>query len=142
MSDSSTNVISRFRRAIMAHLAENLQGGTFEVRAGERDGAAKKKLAVVFAPPLAEWANDINFVQPQLIVRAWLPQPSTAKASSPVDPEPVEQLLIDMWEVFPETVQTTLVDDLYFRVAQVEPDYEDWGVQATLLGWARNPAIA
>ena len=46
------------------------------------------------------------------------------------------------FEVFDESVQATLVENFYFRVQSVTPDYEDWGVQATLLGFYRNPAIA
>lgn len=144
MTDAATpNVITNFRQRVMAHIDANLQGGDFEVRAGERDGESKdRKLAVVFSPPIAEWPADINFVQPRLFVRAWIPKPRQPKSSSPPDPEPVEQLMLDMLALFPETVQTTLVPDMYFRVQSVEPDYEDWGVQAILLGFYRNPAIA
>ncbi len=138
-----SNILSDWRKRLVAHLDVNLQGGDFEVRSGERDGEVKdKKLAVVFAPPISEWAQDINFVQPLMIVRAWVPKPKQPRSSSPPDPEPVEQLMLDLLEVFDETLQTTLVPDFYFRVQRVEPDYDDWGVQATLLGFYRNPAIA
>ncbi len=140
---SATNILSVWRRALMALIDEKLQGGDFEVRAGERDGASKdRKLAVVFAQPLSEWSPDVNFVQPVMLVRAWIPKPSMPKASSPPDPEPVEQLMLDILELLDESVQTTLVEDFYFRVQLVEPDYDDWGVQATLVGFYRNPAIA
>ena len=142
MTVPKTNILTAWRRLVMAHLDEHLQGGTFKgnVVAGERDGTSDSKLACVFAPPVRAEGGNVNFARPILLVRAWLPKAKPAP-SSPRDPEEIEQLMVDLME----TLQPILVlddIDLFFHVTQVEPDYEDWGVQATLEGWARNPATA
>ncbi len=138
----ATNILTAWRRAVQAHLDEHLQGGSFEVVAGERDGAADRRVATVFAPPVRAEGGNVNFARPILLVRCWLPKGKQPATSDPRDPEPIEQLMIDV----AETLQAIQVlpdlagDGLFFHVTQIEPDYEDWGVQATLEGWTRNPA--
>jgi hypothetical protein len=139
VSAPATNILTAWRRLVMARLDEHLQGGTFDVRGGARDGSSTKKLAVVFAPPVRAEAGNVNWARPILLVRAWLPKPRTPRETSPPDPEPLEQLMIDLCQTL-EPIQVLEDIDLYFFVEEVVPDEEDWGVQATLRGWERNPA--
>jgi hypothetical protein len=101
-----------------------------------------RKLAVVFVPALRADA-DVNWARPQLMVRAWLPKPRQPNPDSPQDPGPVEQLMWDMAECL-RAVQV-LPDigggrGLYSVLTEVLPEWNDWGVQATLIGWTTNPA--
>lgn len=136
-----SNILTDWRQALVTHLKANLQDGDFEVRSGERDGESKdRKLAVVFVPTaFAEESGDVNYARPPMVIRAWIPRSRQPRPTEPPDPEPIEQLMLDLMSCL-QPVQTTLVTGLYFRVTAVIPDYADWGVQASLLGWTLNPA--
>lgn len=135
-----SNILTDWRQALVTYLDANLQSGDFDVRAGRRDGVSRdKKLACVFVPAIVEDSGSVNFARPPMMVRAWIPKPKQPPGESPHDPEPLEQLAIDLMEIL-EPVQTSLLAGLYFRVASVQIDYEDWGVQATLTSWMVNPA--
>lgn len=127
----------------MAKLDADLQDGGFTVIPGERDGkSSDRDLACVFAPPLRADGGNVNFARPVLIVRAWKRSDRMPKGK-PRDPEQIEQLMIDLATCLQEIQVLPDIDGgsgLYFFVTQIDPDYEDWGVQATLTGWARNPA--
>lgn len=134
-----SNILTDWRRALIAHLAANLQAGDWDVRSGERDGPVKdRQLAVVFVPAITE-AGDVLFASPPMIIRAWIPRSKQPKPELPQDPEPLEQLAVDLMTCL-EPVQASLLASLYFRVASVEIDYDDWGVQATLASFTLNPA--
>lgn len=140
------NILTEWRKAVIEQLDTNLQAGKWKgrVKPGERDGAVTgKRLCHVFAPPVRAEAGNVNFARPVLLVRAWIPTPRTPRNPAPRDPEPIEQLMIDLMTTL-EAIQVlpNLVDGggLYFFVTEVVPDYDDWGVQATLNGWMRNPA--
>lgn len=134
-----SNVLTDWRTAVMAHLDSQLQGGSFAVRAGEHDGGSRdRKLVHVFVPS-QRTDGEVNFARPQMIVRAWIPKPKVPKQQEPPDPEPVEQLMLDLAAAL-RPIIATAVPDGYFLVDEIEPDYEDWGVQATLTAWIRNPA--
>lgn len=139
-----SNFITDWRKAVMAQLDTELQGGSFAVVAGERDGVSRdRKLACVFAPPMKTNPANPNFTRPVLIVRAWVPQPKTPKSTVPQDPEPVEQLMIDL-AVCLQAVQrlpNVGIWGLYVVDATFATDYVDWGVQATLEAWTGNPAV-
>lgn len=139
----ATNVLTQWRQAVMAKLDSDLQAGQFTVLAGERDGESKDRdLACVFAPPLRADNGNVNFARPVLIVRAWKASSKMPKAQ-PRDPEPVEQLMIDLATCLQDIQVLPELDGgngLYFFVTEIVPDYDDWGVQATLTGWSRNPA--
>lgn len=141
-----SNLITDWRKAVMAQLDENLQDGIFEVLAGERDGLSRDRhLACVFAPPLVTDGANVSFARPALIVRAWVPKPkiSATLTDSPADPEPVEQLMIDLAECLQQVERqpTIGISGLYSFVTQIRPDYDDWGVEATLQAWTGNPAV-
>lgn len=136
------NILTDWRVAVMARLDTQLQGGVFEVRAGERDGESKDtKLVVVFVPPVRAEGGNVDWARPILLVRAWLPKPKQPRTGAPPDPAPIEQLMIDLMTTLEPIQELELASGaLYFFVTEVTPDYEDWGVQATLTGWMRNPA--
>jgi hypothetical protein len=135
------NLLTSWRQALIAHLEKNLQAGDWTVLAGRRDEPSRdRKLAVVFVPTaFAEDGGDVNFARPPMAVRAWIPRSKQPFDPIPPDPEPLEQLMLDLMTCL-EPVQTTLVANLYFRVVQVTPDYDNWGVEARLAGWTLNPA--
>lgn len=140
------NILTDWRKTVIAHLDANLQAGAWKgrVKSGERDGGVReKKLCHVFAPPIRTDGGNVNFARPVLLVRCWLPTPRTPRAPNPRDPEPIEQLMIDL-AITLEQIQVLPAvaggDGLYFIVTEIRPDYDEWGVQATLTGWARNPA--
>lgn len=140
-----SNILTEWRQAVTAQLETNLQSGSFTVLAGERDGVSRdRKLACVFAPAMATDSGDVNFARPVLIVRAWVPQPKQPKNAAPQDPAPVEQLMLDL-AVCLQAVQTptlaSALDGFYAFVTQIRPDYDDWGVEATLQGWTGNRAV-
>lgn len=136
------NILTDWRKAVMEHLDADLQDGSFEVHGGNRDDVSRdRKIIVVFVPPLRPDAN-VNYDRPQLIIRAWVPKSKQPPAKSPADPEPLEQLMVDL----ADSLKTLRVlpsigsgRGLYFEVGDITPDYEDWGVQATLNGWMTNP---
>lgn len=141
-----TNILTEWRLAVMAQLDTNLQAGKWKgrIRPGDRDGAVTgKKLCHVFAPPVRAEGGNVNFARPILLVRAWLPLPRTQRREYPRDPAPIEQLMIDLCTCLEEIQVLPTIgggEGLYFFVTDVTPDYTDWGVQATLSGWMRNPA--
>jgi hypothetical protein len=138
---SSSNVLTEWRKAVMAQLDTNLQDGGFTVLAGFREGPSKDRdLAVVFVPPM-ESDGNVNFARPVLVVRAWKASSKMPK-TDPRDPEPVEQLMVDLAECLaPIQVLPDIGGGkgLFWNLQSVEPDYDDWGVQATLVGWTENP---
>ena len=142
-----SNVITEWRQAVMGQLEQNLQAGAFagNVLAGERDGVSRdRNLACVFASPLVTDGGNVNFARPVLIVRAWVARPKTPAASEPRDPEPVEQLMLDLAACLQQIQRPQLpsaLDGFYSFVTQIRPDYDDWGVEATLQGWTGNPAV-
>jgi len=133
-----SNVLTDWRTALVDHLDANLQGGSYTVLSGPRDGATDRKLACVFVPAWQQ-ARDVSFGTPPMIVRAWVPQPTTLAPTSPQDPGPLEQLAVDLMTTL-QPVQTTLLAALYFWVAKIRFDYDDWGVEATLQSYTRNLA--
>lgn len=144
-----SNVLTDWRRAVITHLQTDLQGGAFEVKPGQRDGAVKQAavgkvgLAVVWIAELGELSSDVAWATPPMFVRAWIARSKQPKIDAPADPEPVEQLMIDL-AVSLQKVQVNILPperNLYFRLARVTPDYADWGVQATLASFMRNPAV-
>lgn len=141
------NVITEWRQAVQTQLETSLQGGAYAgvVVAGECDGAQHRKLACVFAPTFETDGGNVSFARPTLIVRAWVPKPKTPSSTVPVDPEPVEQLMIDLAACL-QGIQTPSLasakDGLYAFVTRIRPDYEDWGVEATLQAWTGNPATS
>jgi hypothetical protein len=140
-----SNILTDWRRALVDYLAENLQDGVFDVRGGTRTGVSRDKhRACVFVPRIRQDDGNINFARPPMIVRAWPPKPKQPSSTSPPDPEPLEQLAVDLMATL-QPVQTTLLPSepgFYFWVVDVEidDDLDEWGVQATLTAWTRNPA--
>jgi hypothetical protein len=137
-----SNILTESRLAITAKLASDLtaNGKKFTVVAGERDGVSRdRNLACIWAPPMKSDGQNVNFANPTLIVRAWVRQPKPPKTTSPQDPSPVEQLMIDLARVL-QQVQIPAGVGVYWITDEIAPDYTDWGVQATLRGWTVNPA--
>jgi hypothetical protein len=134
--------VSEWRLALVEHLRLNLpdrDAKTWKVLSGARDGKSDdRKLAVVFSGGLPVDQN-VNYCRPVMIIRAWIPRSKQTRQSEPPDPAPLEQLMIDLMATL-QPVRVTLLETVSFEISNVEPDFADWGVQVTLVGWAVNPA--
>lgn len=139
-----SNILTDWRVALVAHLQTDLQGGIFDVRSGERDeglGVSDEPLAVVFTPKIRN-ASNILFASPPMVIRAWLPKSKLPITELPRDPGPLEQLAVDLMTCL-EPVQASLLPGrLSFWVQEVDFDYVDVGIQATLTSYIVNPATA
>lgn len=155
----STNVLTYLRRSVMEKLETDLQpddagNGTFEVNAGDRDGAADRKLCHVFVPTDESDNTNVNYSRPTVIVRAWLPkgakQPAprgkrqAGKNTSVADPEQLEQLMVDLLACLEQMQVLPDIEGgpkgVYFFATRRRFDYTDWGVEVTLRGWTENTA--
>jgi hypothetical protein len=133
----------------MAYLGENLQDGSFTVISANRDAPSpERKLCCVFSAPTPRAAKDPGaFLSPSLIVRAWLPKPAQPRprgqarrqdGTGEPDPAELEQLEMDMWAVLTATRELPEIG-MYFEVMETVQDLDNWGVQATLIGWVQRP---
>ncbi len=145
------NPITPWRRAVIEGLRANLGGkpDTFTVISAKRDGPSKdRKLCCVFSAPTPRATSDPGaFINPTLVVRAWLPKPTQPSprgaarrqhATSEPDPAELEDLEMDLWKTLTAIREQPEID-LYFEVMQTEQDLEHWGVQATLVAWVQRP---
>lgn len=139
-----SNILSDWRQAVMDQLDANLQGGLFtgKVVAGEKDGPQTDYAAAVFVPTLISDTANIDFARPVLTVRTWLPLTKLLLKTTPVDPTPVEQLMVDVAACLQPIQSLALSDDkaLTFALVKMLPHYADLGVETTLRGWVGNPA--
>lgn len=137
-----SNILSDWRQAVMDQLDTNLQGGLYtgKVVAGIKDGAQTDYAACVFVPTMVSNTADIDFARPVLTIRAWLPLTKLLLKTTPVDPGPVEQLMVDLAQCL-QPIQSLALESggLTFAMVKIVPDYPDFGVEATLRGWIGNP---
>lgn len=107
---------------------------------GERDGpSVERDLGCVFSPGFAEWNPDVNFVQPAIVVRVWKRRSKEPGQDVVVDPSDLYDLAEQLATLL-AAVQMTLLPDGYIRMTGVRIHHADQGVEATLIGWRRNPA--
>ncbi len=143
-----SNVVTDWRKAVVAQLDASLQDGEFTVLSAKRDGPSPdRKLCCVYkdrTTPRAN-ANPGAFMAPVLIVRAWLPKPAQPRprghrqpGTAQPDPAPLEQLEMDLWSTL-DPIRALPAIGIYFEIAETEIDFDDWGVQATLTAWVRRP---
>lgn len=138
-----SNVITDWQVALIALLADATPDGLgIPFLDRERDGLSRERdLGCVFAPKPAWQQVDSNvlFANFFMTVRVWKRFKAEPAQDKPPDTIAIDQLAIDIPTLL-EAVQTTLVPNFYFWVAQMTTDYADQGVEAKLVGWARNPA--
>lgn len=110
------------------------------------DGERPNKLArdrmkiCVFVPQLTEWSPDANMAQPEMMIRIWCAIPRN-QTESPRDPEPVEVAMMTLATAL-QAVLVTLNGPDFFKVQRITPDYlEEYGLEASLIGWARSPMM-
>lgn len=135
------SILTDWQAAIIAALETDLTG--FTIKSGERDGLSRNRnIACVFAsdePP----DSNVQWIRPELKVRAWLKSPKQWMTKSPREPGPLQDLLeqieviLQPMQVLPDIGGT----GLYFNVTGNRIDREDWGVELTLTGWVENPAV-
>lgn len=116
------------------------------VKSGQRNGVNKdgQDLIHVMFAGYDEDGGQVVVANPRMFVRYWPTRAHAPDDSSPWDPAPLEDAAVSLATAL-RGVQTSLaVDGLwYFRTVSVETDEdpEEWGVQATLLGFATNVAV-
>ncbi len=136
------NVLTDWRAAVAAHLKTTFP--TYTVYSGYREGRSLElDVMAVFSPGISEMADRVHVAQHRLLVRAWPRLIPPVPGEAPRDPESLEQLAVDL-EVALRSVQKTLASasGIWFtRLTGVEMDYDDWGCQATLIAWSKNPAV-
>lgn len=134
------NVVSDFRKALIAHLADSFPD--VEVRSGRRAGVSRDRDRIhVF---FDRWEVDQARVvvgRPIMLVRYWKARSEVPPSDWPVDPEELEQASIDLLAAL-RTAQElpTLIRPWYFQVSyvRVDDDPEEWGVEAQLVGYTAN----
>lgn len=141
-----SDIVSDWQSAVVAALKANLQGGTFTVESGRRDGTSRdRQLACVFGDEPMQIDTNPFFCRPVLKVRAWLPNPKQPRPTVPRDETPLQQLEEDLLKTLQPLQSLPSVDSgrgLYAFVSQIRRDTVDWGVEVTLTGWTTNPAVA
>lgn len=138
------NLVSDWRRALMSELQTAHPDA--EVTAGRRTGVARDRERIcVFFDGYQELSQRVVVANPVLVVRVW-PDRSKLPSDTPQDPTQLEQAAVDLMRLLQDRQQQIerSVDDLwYFRVQSVviDEDPEEWGVEARLLGFAKNVAV-
>jgi hypothetical protein len=138
-----SNLISDWRRALKSELQTAWPGA--EVLDGRRTGVSRDRVRIaVFFDGYREEADRVVVARPAMIVRFW-PDRSKLPDENPADPTQLEQAAYDLMNLLQEKQAQIerAVDDLwYFRVESVitDEDPEEWGVEARLLGFAKNVA--
>lgn len=138
-----SNVLTDWRTALVT-----LLGTTFpaaEILSGEREGLSRDKdRACVFVLPLTPVSADVNNANPRMAIRFWkkLPKIDASLRDAPPDPEPIEQLMLDLAGMLQPKLTSLGVSTLaYFHVDSITPDVNDeYGVEVLLTGWMRNPS--
>jgi len=136
------NILTDWRAAVAAHLKTMFP--TYTVYSGYREGrSSDMDVIAVFSPGIREMADRVHTAEHRLFVRIWPRLISPVPGEEPRDPEQLEQLAVDL-ETALRAVQKTLATSsgIWFtRLTNVEMDYDDWGCQATLVAWSKNPAV-
>lgn len=141
------NLITSWREALVSYLTVEFPDA--EVLSGERSGVSRDKPRIsVFMPAdgLKQFDRDGAMATVVMIVRYWPKRGKQPAPGSPVDPTGLEQAVWDLATALEPVRSSGLStsDDLTFEVSSIEPDYDpdEWGVEATLVGWTSNPAGA
>ncbi|MBA2642653.1 MAG: hypothetical protein H0U82_06995 [Actinobacteria bacterium] len=135
----TANLISEWRRALVSELQTAFPGA--EVTSGRRAGVSRELRIAVFFDGHRETPDRVVVARTVMIVRYW---PAHA-ADTPADPSELEQAAYDLMRLLQDRQKQIelAVDDLwFFRVESVvtDEDPEEWGVEARLLGFAKNVA--
>lgn len=113
-----------------------------EVMSGQRDNVVSrdKDRISVFWPQTAI-ASNINYAQPQMMIRFWCkyPKASAQLKNVPKDDGPLEQASWDL-SVALKGPRTTLVAGLYYELASIKPVRDEFAIEALLGAWIVNPA--
>lgn len=139
----SANLISDWRRALVSELKTAYP--TAEVTSGRRTGVSRDRVRIcVFSEGSQELSGRVVVANPLMVVRYW-PDRSKLPEDTPSDPTQLEQAAYDLMRLLQDRQVEieSAVDDLwYFRVQSVtiDEDPDEWGVEARLLGFARNVA--
>lgn len=141
------NLISTWRLALVSYLTTEFPNA--DVLSGERTGVSRDKPRIcVFMPTdgLKQFERDGAMATVVMVVRYWPKRGKQPQPGSPLDPTDLEQAVWDLATSLEQVRSSGLStsDDLTFEVPSIEPDYDpdEWGVEATLVGWTRNPAGA
>lgn len=137
-------LIADWRASLVTHLAAAFPAA--EVRGGRRQGVSRDKDRInVFAGSPAYRRNPERAVvaNPVMVVRYWKQHSKQPRSTSPPDPTELEDAAMSLITSL-RTVQASLaVTNLWYFLVDgfdVDDDPEEWGVETTLLGFAKNLA--
>jgi hypothetical protein len=140
------NLVSEWRRALVSELATAFPRA--RVTSGRRQGVNRSETPwiTVFFAGYRELADRVVVAQPLMIIRYWPPRPEIPSSDTPADPTELEQAAVDLLELLQDRqaqIEAASDDLWYFRVESVtiDEDPEEWGVEARLVGFARNVAV-
>ena len=139
-----TNVLTTWRENIAALVTSTFAAESPRAIVGERVAQSVSRdsdLFCVFASPIRPTAGNVNNANLVLTVRYWKKYPKVGATlrDVPRDPEPIEQLMLDMAAMFKPHLTDQGID--YYHVESITPDVADeYGVEAVLTAWTRNPA--
>jgi hypothetical protein len=137
------SVLSDFTKAVTAAMQDAYAGVRVNHgrRPSEQEGGVSDKARIyVFAPGFAEWSDPL-FAVPAVHVQHYLPRSRQLPIVDPPDPTELEDAAYQLAAALQPFQDTILPDrSVIFRVASVEIDHDDWGVEAILTGWMNNPA--
>lgn len=135
-----SDLLTDWADALVALLKHPTDGLGIKILNGFRDGiSTEEDIGCVFLAGFAEFGGDVNFTNPQMIVRVWKRRSQEPSQNKPASPAVLYELAWQVAEIL-EPVQASLVEGLYFRMTGARIDHPDQGVELTLLGFARNPA--
>lgn len=138
----SANIVSDWRQALVTDLRTAYPSAIVESK--RRTGVNREpepRISVHFDG--YQEAQTVVVANPVMVVRYWPPR---ASEQPPEDAFELEQAAVDLLRLFQDrmvAIEDSIDDLWYFRVVSVviDEDPDEWGVEARLLGYARNLAV-
>lgn len=133
-----SNPVTDWRAALVT-----LLGTTFpsaEVLSGARTGFSRDKDRIVVFWPRTPVDTNVNYLRPQMLIRyfAKTPRRPRGRTEGQIDDTPLEQAAWDLTNAL-MPVRTTLVSNLYFELAGVTPNRDEFYVEAQLIAYRISP---
>jgi len=140
----AANLISDWRRALRSELQTAYPDAL--LTSGRRSGVSREQRITVFFDGYREQPDRVVVARPVMVIRFWPARGDLPAADSPADPTELEQASVDLMMLLQarqKEIELSVDDLWYFRVESVviDEDPDEWGVEARLLGFARNVAV-
>lgn len=139
------NVLTNWRVALVTALQTAFPAPTTEVKSGQRTGVSRDKARIaVFSGGYREDGGEVVVGLPVMIVRYWPKKSKQPSPGSPADPSQLEEAAVGLMVALQPLQASLGVTGLwYFRTESVtvDEDADEWGVEATLVGYGKNVAV-